>query len=653
MGDPRLASVTCSLKDLLGQYAIDGPVELRERIRTLLRQAAARLGPPDEQSNLGDPAFMVLHALNLIDPHNWREKSVTLADGTQQTVSEYVPPDAETQHLAPLIDAVKDRHADANMELALGTALVDPSRSSRQFATVAVEWAQSKDVTFGDEQKDRARKEAIVTAAMIVMRDGDPELQAQHAEWARGVFTEALQTKEDSVHRFRGGLRFNPIAIAFAGITYLLKDRATPVDTRTLLEVAGRDNPAAAHGFGATVTILSSIDERLPAAVLRCAFTACIRPSHKWDISENEVAAHSEHHRQRVQTAVDDELAWLAHEHSKPVWPAFPELQVRRRQRIRIPVGSEWQDAAAPQRPRPIEYVDHQAAALWLAQIANLAEVIKRPWLQEIARSYASWTAEANGAGLDEDEEVSHPPREWNRAYFDLLAHCLPELALQEVEQLALAPIRSLPDEPFFDIIAVFLRSVDAVFFNDGGLQEIMATKIRSALADRLMASRGWQRLGGSRSASIEIHIGPATATLFFNDYSSFEPAKCYLLPNAIDRLDPYLPVLEKLIESGPSLFVAIVTLNLLEVSPRSAHLPLMVTAAMTWLKSYPKHNDFWVDHGIGRRVCVWIEKVWRQDASLLATDEPIRLHVDRLLAALVSLGVADAKRLEEALAGG
>ena len=133
----------------------------------------------------------------------------------------------------------------------------------------------------------------------------------------------------------------------------------------------------------------------------------------------------------------------------------------------------------------------------------------------------------------------------------------------------------------------------------------------------------------------------------------SFQPAKCYLLPKAVDRLDPFLPVLEKLVESGPSLFVAIVTLNLLEVSPRSAHLPFMVTAAMTWLKSYPNDSDFWVDHGIGRRVCVWIEEVRRQEPSLLDTDKPVRFDVDRLLAALISLGVADAKRLEEALAGG
>ncbi len=648
----KRASRQYSLKDRLGQYAVDGPVELRERICILLNRAAARLGPPNDQSNLGDPAFMVLHALNLIDPNNWREKSVTLADGTRRILIEYVPPDAETQHLAPLIDAVKDRHADTNMELALGASLVDPSRSSGQFAAVAVEWAQSKDVTSGDEQKDRARKEAIVTAAMILMRDGDAELQAKHAEWARSVFAEALETKEDSVHRFRGGLRFNPIAIAFAGIVHGQKGGHTAgADIRSLLEVAGRGDPAAAHGFGATATAFAAIDERLPRGLLRCAFTACIKRRHEWNQTEDEIAR-SEHHRQRVQAAVDAELAWLADERAEPVWPAFPELQVRRRQRIRIPVRSEWEDAVAPERPRPDEYVDHQAAALWLAQITNLAEVIKRPLVQGIARSYASWTAEANGAGLDEEEEVSHPPREWNRAYFDLLAHCLPELALQEVEQLVLTPICSIPDEPFFDIIAVFLRSVDAVFFNDGGLQEIMATKIRSALADRLMASRGWKRLGGSRSASIDMHIGPAIATLFFNDYSSFESAKCYLLPNAIDRLDSFLPILEKLVDSGPSLFVAIVTMNLLEVSPRSAHLPFTVAAALTWLDSYPSDRQFWVDHGIGHRVCAWIETIRDQDASLFGVEKPIRFDLDRLLPVLIALGVADAKRLEEALPG-
>ena len=66
----------------------------------------------------------------------------------------------------------------------------------------------------------------------------------------------------------------------------------------------------------------------------------------------------------------------------------------------------------------------------------------------------------------------TNPPREWNDAYFDLLAHCLTGLTLSEIEQLALAPITSLPDRSFFDVMTQFLRSVDVVYFNDRGLQE-------------------------------------------------------------------------------------------------------------------------------------------------------------------------------------
>jgi hypothetical protein len=79
--------------------------------------------------------------------------------------------------------------------------------------------------------------------------------------------------------------------------------------------------------------------------------------------------------------------------------------------------------------------------------------------------------------------------------------------------------------------------------------------------------------------ASIEVHIGPAIAALSSIN-TGFAQTSSYLLPKGIDRLGPFLPVLEKLVQSGPSYFVATVTLNLLEVSPRLAHLAFMVGAA-------------------------------------------------------------------------
>jgi len=651
----KRASRKLMLDELLGQYALSGSVETREALNALLRRASARLGPPEDDSDLGDPNFMAVHAINLIDPNNWHQVSVTLTDGRQGMAYEYISPEAEGRHFATLQEKAKDSHADRNIQAAISLALDDPHRSSPKFAAEAVEWAQNEAITPKSDgaDEDWMREQSIVIAAMILMRDGDADLRARNEKWARDVFARALQTKEDRAHRFRSGLRYNSIAIAFAGMIHALKDRACTEDVRGLIEVAAQDNPAAAHGLGAAATMLTSIDERLPRAILRCAFVACIRQRREWDIPEEEVAVRTERDRQLVQEAVDAELGWLANERPEPDWPAFPAEEVRRRRGIRIGGGREWQDVPIPRRPRPDVYIDWQAVALWLKNAGGIVDVVQRPWIRDIIRAYGDWTATANGAGLEAHEEVDHPPSEWNEAYFDLMAHCLPGMGLTEIEEFALQLINSLPDEAFFDAVTEFLRSVDDVYFNERGIEERVAVSIRLALANRMMASRGWKRLAGSRSTSIEIHIGPAIAVLFFNEHSFVQSAKCYLFEKGIDRIDPFLSTLVKLVTSGASYFVAIVTLNLLEVSPRPAHLPFMVEAAKTWMENYPDDCEFWVDHDIGHRICLWIENVRRQDTNLLNADKAVRLDVDRLLAALVSLGVAAARRLEEVLAKG
>lgn len=651
-----------SLEDLLSKYAVGEGVELQEALNILLRRAAERLGPPDKESTFRDPAFMAAHALNSVDPHNWREMSITQADGMQVTGHQDVPPEAEQRCLADLQASTQKGVEDFNMQAAVMLAL-DPSRSSLQFATASVEWAQrvtaASENQDADEEKDEdeakhwMREHAVVTAAMIAMRDGDAELRARHQVWAHGVFAQALRTKEDPVHRFRSGLRHNPVAIAFVGMIHALKDGSALEDIRSLLQVATREEPDAAHGFGVAGLTFAAIDERWLRAVLRCAFAACIRPHRRWRGTGEEVAARVDRQQKLLQDAVAAELAWLADQRSEPDWPAFPVEAPRRRQHIRFQAGRLERDKPTRLRSRPEEYADHQVAAVWLTQCHGLVDLVKRPWLREMTRTYASWTAEANGAGLDATEEIENPPREWNDAYFSLLAQCLPGLVLPEIEELALVQMSSLPDRSFFDVIPSFLRNVDAVYFNDGGLAEPLAVSIRSALATRLMASRGWTRQHRTRSASIETHIGPAIAALFFNDYSLTQQPKCYLFPGIIDRLVPFLPVLKKLVESGVSHFVAIVTLNLLEVSTKSAHLPFLVTAAKAWMESYPQETEFWVGYGIGRRFCLLIEQVRLAEPALFNINEAVRSDLDRLLPSLVNLGVAEATRLEELLAEG
>jgi hypothetical protein len=637
-----------TLDQLVGQIGNFGPPPLQKQLSELLHRATARLGPPALGADLGDPAMMAVHALNCADPANWAEVSIERPDGSQAKARRYVPPETENQRFADLQPAAQELSKEMNIQRALGIALDDPSRSSPEFAATAIAWAQSASPHSRDDDADNKwmREEAVLTAAMIAMRDGTPELRSQQLAWARGIFAAALQRPEDPVYRFRAGLRFNPVAIAFVGIINSLKSGAGPDNLRTILEVAARPGPAAAHGFGAAVVSLAAIDERLPRAVLRCAFAAAIRPFR----SSSEEESANNRHRQRVQTAVKAELGWLAGQRSEPRWPHFPPVLGRTRRR-RIVLGPQPSEVGpGPPSTPPKKYADHQAAALWLSRAIGLADVANRPWLRDLALAYAKWTAASNGAGLSREEEIANPPMEWNDAYFNLLAYCLPGLGSQEIDDIALKPIASLPDEPFFDIVTRFLRSVDAVFFNGHGLSEPEAVRIRSVLAGRLVTSNGWHRLASSRSASVEVHIGPAIAVFFFNDYGRFEPTKSYLFPKAVDRLGPFLPILEALVEGGPSFFTALVTLNLLEVAPGRAHLPFIVMAANTWLKTYPDNTAFWIDSGMGRRICVLIDNIWRNEPALLDEAEGARRDVDQVLAALVRIGVAEAARLEQAL---
>lgn len=643
-----------SLEQVIGQYAVYDPAKLREVLADLLRVAAARLGPYGEQSRFSDPAFMVAHALNLVDPENWQAESEELSDGTQSTNIQYVPPRTESQHLQQLQEATPDDVSDINMLATITLATEDLSRSSPEIAVAGVDWARRKIASQIDTDTDEGLMDwqAVVAAAMIAMRDGEVELRTQHEDWARSIFARALRTKDDLIHRMRSGLLHNPTAIAFVGMVYLLKERTDPEDLGALLEVAASGSPAGAHGFRHTAGVLATIDERLPRALLRCAFAACVRPIIVWDLPEEQKKERIDQERQRVKSVENAEMDWLAGERSEPDWPTFPLKPARPRRRLQLKGHRRQPEELGPQRTQEDAFVDHQGAALWITNMLTIIDIGKRPWLRDIVCVYGPWTAAANGASLEAGEDPADSPIEWNNAYFDLLAYCLPGLQSSEVDELALTPIISLPDQAFFDAVTQFLRSIDAVYFENNALEELVAVRIRSELAHRLMESGGWRRLQSDRSQSIETHIGPAIAAFFLNYYGYTQPPICYLDPNKIDRLESFISVLDELIQSGPCLFVALVTLNLFEASPRPAHLPVIVRTANIWLASYPDDSTFWIDQLIGRRVCDLIDGIRLQDQTLLNSENALRRDVDAILPELIRLGVVEASRLEAALIG-
>jgi hypothetical protein len=643
-----------SLDDLLWRYAVSDTDQARERLRDQLEKAAARLGPPAAGSNLGDPAFMAVHALNLINPDNWPEAEIELEDGSKQTGRQYVSPQNEADHLAPFQPGVQQRLAETNMQAAATLALDDPARSSPELARTLVEWALARPAPDEDDDPDElsawAQRQALMNIALIVTRDGDPALRAAHRDWAQGVLSNALENDQDRGTGSVSGLRYSASAIAFAGAAYSLRDRAEAADIRALLDIAARDSSTAARGFRVTARTIATTDERLPRAVLRCALKARILSHRNWELPQEDYEARKAELRQEVGEAIDAEMEWLTRDGSEPAWPEFPFSNPQARRGLRLP-GVGVPEPPPRRRRRSADFVDSHGAALWLGGATAIADVGQRPWLRDLVQFYAAWTSNANGASLGEDDDVDTLPSEWNEAYFDLLARCLPGLTNAEIDALALDPIAALPSNSFLDVTAQFLCSVDEVYFNTDTLGAAQAVHIRSKLLGSLSSRYEWERFAADRTTGIEMHMGEAVSAFLFHQYGHFSPATCYLTKAAIGKMDPFLPMLSTLVTTTPHVLVAVETMNLLELAPKPSQLPFAVAAGAAWSANRPTDTAFWLDYAIGRRFCEWLDGIRRQDPGLFDADPALRPDVDRILAALVRVGVAEAGRLEAALA--
>ncbi|NGO54299.1 NACHT domain-containing protein [Allomesorhizobium camelthorni] len=646
----RRVSRRVSLDHLLLRYATNEEWnDLREKATSLLTKAVDRLGPYQPGDDLSNPRLMAFHALNMLDPANYVEAELERGDGSKVPVRQFVPPEAEAKHFEPQQKEAIQRNSDFQSVTTVIAVIDHPERSSSATAETLADWAQKeKSRDPDDEDKTDVVDQAVVGAAMVAMRDGTPELRKRVAHWAEGVFARALAGEPDVGRRIRSGMLYNPVAMAFAGRVFALRD-CTPTrdDFKRLLDMASAD-PAAAHGAGPAAGVLRALDVRLARAVLRVAFAACVRVWHAWNASDTAKAAADEALRVALNDTIDAELTWLCSGGDEPAWPTFPPEAVRSRSRRGIRIGAPREDKLAHKRDPRNVFVDHQAAALWLRTLWQPAEA-NRDWLRDLHSTYAAWTLSANGAGFAEEEETAERPSEWNSIFFAVMANCLPGWPQADVET-TITPILALQDERFYGVSAEFLRSLDAVFFNNASIEPAVAVAVRAKFAERLERSYGWRRLRGTKSDGIELHLGPAVAVHFFSDHHFGQAPKCYLFEKAIDPSLVFVPVLQKLAVTAPSPFVAIIALNWLEVAPQLAQAPLLLALTAAALEVYPDDRSFWIDHGIGRRVSKWMDAVRVSHPEAFAPNADARPEIDRLLAKLVAVGVVEARRLEVVL---
>lgn len=634
------------LDSLLLLVSSKGFENARAKLRSRLEEAAHDLGPPQSEDDLSEPRLVVAYALNLIEPANYVDVQVPQRDGSEATARQYVSPPAEAVHMHALQEKARDKSHAFTIVSRINLAIEAPGNAQHGLIEEAVAWAKKQANQLPDEDEKPLVDSAVLAAAMIAMRDGTPQERAEHRSWATSVFNQQFQSAADVVNRHRSGLRFNPAAMMLCGQIYSLGDGATAEDVRNLLRMVIHD-PGAARAAAVAEQALNAIDPRLSRSMLRVALASCRNPLRDWRSSADEHSARKRGRDVRLHDAIEGELTWLVSGTPEPDWPQFPDkFGAKSRRALTAPVGADGREPAL----RRTEFVDHQAAALWLDALGDQIAKIDRASLRGLLSVYSAWTYASNGAGLESHDEVSDPPHAWNSAYFGFLASSVVGRTEDEAAML-LTPILSLPDRSYFDITTRFLRGLDAVQFNDNAVEGSVALLIRSRIVERLMSSYGWRRLRESKSTGIEMHLGPAVGAVFFNDFAGFgQPPQCYLLEKGVRRSQMFLSLLTKLVVDGPSLFVALVTLNLLDVAAEIEQLPLGLAMAESCLHKYGRDRAFWVDQGIGRRLCDWLDRLRTAFPTAFEPTSEHREQIDRLLAELVGAGIPDARRLESVL---
>ncbi|WP_395647982.1 hypothetical protein [Terricaulis sp.] len=633
-----------SLDALLFYYARNGEfAEDRAAIVARLTNASDRLGPYDAGDSLSQPRLMAVHALNRLDPANYKAVDIARRDGTTVPGLKYAPPQEEADHFAPLQKGAAQRSDDAAFATFINSILDRPERSSAEIAERVLAWVKQERVAAEDEDAAMVVGQALTGAALIAMRDATPAVRAANAAWAEERFAAALKEEPDVARQMREGLQYNPVAMAFAGRVFALKD-ATPTreDFKRILDMAAGD-AAASRGAGAAAEALRALNPLLPRAVMRIAFAACVGVRHDWDTPPEVKAASKADARKQLEQRIEAELGWLFDGGAEPDWPNFPSESIGRRRRhyIRLGPARDEDEAPMPEPARIDTYVNHQSAAVWLRALWRPAN--DRFWLRDFVSAYMGWTLAANGAGLEEREEVTDPPREWNRIFFVVMAESLKGVDGAAMEA-ALRPITELPERNFFDVIAELVRALDVMFFNDAGVEPDVALAGRRMLADRLGQLYAWRGLRGTKSDGVEMHLGPAGSVLFFNEHEFGQTPRSYLPAVMVERSLVFLSVLHKLAVAAPSPFVAIITLNYLDVAPRAEQLPLLLAFTDAAIEAYPADRSFWIDHGIGPRVCRWLETLFDARPAAISAE---RATIDLILAKLVAIGVTEAHALE------
>ena len=234
--------------------------------------------------------------------------------------------------------------------------------------------------------------------------------------------------------------------------------------------------------------------------------------------------------------------------------------------------------------------------------------------------------------------------------YFDLVPRAFVGMPVDEAKRGVLRRILTFPDEAFFDAVAVLIRTFDELYFNGKIMEGGDALRLRTLLFNELRRRRGWQWAIEHKSTSMEMHLARAVSSLFLHN-ESWGGGKCYLFPAAADSLKVFLPLLSSIcVDAAQSQYIALQFLDLMELKVDPENLGYLVRTANSWMAEYPEDTSFWIDYGVGKRICAWLTEAMKTHPGAFASPRCPSPEIDRILDSLLLLGVAAARPVEQTL---
>jgi len=219
-----------------------------------------------------------------------------------------------------------------------------------------------------------------------------------------------------------------------------------------------------------------------------------------------------------------------------------------------------------------------------------------------------------------------------------------------EIDDLCITPVVCLPDEAFLDAMANLLISIDVVYLDVGSITAPDVLRVRKALTDRMQQTSNWANFVHRPGYGIGLRLDFALGALFMTSHALRAPPQRYVPAASMSRVVPFIPLLTELVTKAPSLHTALMALSIVRGTADVSFLAFGVTAVHACMKRFPDDTQLWLDYGVGKQFCGWIESVLKAAGLALLSRVGLRSNVDAVISNLIRLGVPEATALETAL---